>query len=169
MRSWLTLLLLAGAATPALACFTVYGRDGRVLYHAIEPPVDMRAPLHETLPLRFPQGHLVFGNDQDCPSADPIRPPRAGGTPLLTDRASAEASGRPHRAAGTGDAAVVADGGRSVRPGVVVVASPFAAPPAPADADDTRRMGGPAARPRTAADVIRAPLPQGVMTLDASR
>jgi hypothetical protein len=168
MRSWLTLLLLAGAALPAQACFTVYGPGGRVLYHALEPPVDMRGPLHETLPLRFPQGHLVFGNEQDCPSADPIRPPRAGGTPLLTDRASAEALGRPQRSAG--EAALVPGAGPTVRPGVVVAVSPFAPPPRsdPAD-DDTRRMGGPPARPRTAAEVIRAPLPQGVMTLDAGR
>ncbi|MBX3655376.1 MAG: hypothetical protein KF686_14425 [Ramlibacter sp.] len=54
----------------ALACFTVYAPDNRVVYNAQEPPVDMRYPIHETLPRVFPGGHMVFGTGQDCPRTD---------------------------------------------------------------------------------------------------
>ncbi len=54
-------------ATPALACYTVYDAADRVVYQAQTPPVDMRFQIHEVLPQVYPGGHLVFGNEQDCP------------------------------------------------------------------------------------------------------
>lgn len=51
----------------ALACYTVYDRNNRVIYNAQTAPVDMRLQIHETLPRVFPGGHMVFGNSTDCP------------------------------------------------------------------------------------------------------
>jgi hypothetical protein len=59
--------LAALMATPALACYTVYDAADRVVYQAQTPPVDMRFQIHEVLPRVYPGGHLVFGNEQDCP------------------------------------------------------------------------------------------------------
>jgi hypothetical protein len=61
------------AAAPALACFTVSDDDDRVVYHSADPPVDMSRPLHETVPLAFPGGHMVFDLETRCvalPNAD---------------------------------------------------------------------------------------------------
>lgn len=54
-------------AMPAQACYTVYDAANRVVYQAQTPPVDMRFQIHEVLPRVYPGGHLVFGNEQDCP------------------------------------------------------------------------------------------------------
>jgi len=74
--------LLCGTACAALslqamACYTVYDRNNRVVYNAQTAPVDMRYQIHETLPLVFPGGHMVFGNSTDCPITQE-RAPRAG-------------------------------------------------------------------------------------------
>ena len=97
------LCTLALAASQALACYTVYDRSNAVVYHAQTPPVDMSLPLHQTLPAAFPGGHLVFGDSLDCPREHaaparlPVRP-AAGASPLLTDRATAQAMRLPHTA-----------------------------------------------------------------------
>lgn len=57
------------AASQALACFTVISPRGQVVYHSIDPPVDMSRPLHETLPHVFPGAHMVFDLNTDCPRA----------------------------------------------------------------------------------------------------
>jgi len=60
-------LLALAASTQALACFTVYDRSNRIIYNAQTPPVDMRYPLHQTLPRAFPGATMVFNDDTDCP------------------------------------------------------------------------------------------------------
>lgn len=55
------------AAPQALACFTVYDQSNRIVYNAQTPPVNMSYQIHEVLPSAYPGGHMVFGNDPDCP------------------------------------------------------------------------------------------------------
>ncbi len=69
--------LLAPFSLNTFACYTVYDRNNRVVYDAQTAPVDMRYQIHETLPLVFPGGHMVFGNSTDCPITHE-RAPRAG-------------------------------------------------------------------------------------------
>jgi hypothetical protein len=90
--------LLGLAAPHALACYIVYDRDGHVVYNEETPPVDMSRPLHETLPDRFPGGHMVFDTQASCDSITPMAPVVAlrGGTPLLTDRRTARAMNVPY-------------------------------------------------------------------------
>ncbi len=78
MRTRFALLcLLAPFSLNALACYTVYDRNNRVVYNAQTAPVDMRYQIHETLPRVFPGGHMVFGDSTDCPITQE-RAPRAG-------------------------------------------------------------------------------------------
>ena len=89
------------AAGPALACFTVYDRNNQVLYNAQVPPVDMSRPLAETLPQKFPGGHMVFDQNVNCPivqAAGQMRasPSAPGRSPLLTDAATARSLGLKH-------------------------------------------------------------------------
>ena len=152
MRAKRTLLaaFAALAAGPALACFTVYDRNNLIVYNAIEAPVDMSRPLNETLPQKYPGGHLVFDNTGDCPTAQPQQQMRIAASPgrsvLLTEPATARAMGLQHTVIADG-VAVVQDRPDSMRPGVMVADTlPVAAP-------DTRTMGAgparPAAAPRT--------------------
>ncbi|RYX89890.1 MAG: hypothetical protein EOO28_31405 [Comamonadaceae bacterium] len=55
------------AAPGAFACYTVYNQANQIVYNAQTPPVDMRYQIHEVLPRVFPGGHMVFGNEPDCP------------------------------------------------------------------------------------------------------
>ena len=58
-------LLLAGAN--AMACYTVYDGNGRVVYRGLQTPVDMSLPLHQALAGRFPAGScLVFDQSPTC-------------------------------------------------------------------------------------------------------
>ena len=58
-------------SSQAQACYTVYNRANQVVYHASAAPVDMRYQIHQTLPARFPGGHLVFSiTDTACPPAN---------------------------------------------------------------------------------------------------
>ena len=97
-RSLFVASALAVASLQASACYTVYDASSRVLYRSSEAPVDMSRPLHETLPRQFPGGHLVFDTASSCPSVSP--PTRAAqvprSSPLMTDRATAEAMGVPY-------------------------------------------------------------------------
>jgi hypothetical protein len=134
------------AAGPALACFTVYDRNNNVLYNAQVAPVDMSRPLNETLPKKFPGGHLVFSNSADCPvvqaSGQFQVASTPGRSPLLTDVATARSLGLPHRVLGNG-VAVVPNRPDNMRPGVVLAESGLP----PAAGPDTRAMGaGPAQR-----------------------
>lgn len=115
--------LLGLAAPNVLACYTVHDRSGRVVYNEETPPVDMSRPIHETLPSRFPGGHMVFDTQADCDAIVPMSPVlagRRGATPLLTDRRTAQAMNVPYKVLAGGIALVQARDAR-VRPGVTVV------------------------------------------------
>ena len=127
----LTALWLGLAAGQALACYTVYDPSGRVVYNDEAPPVDMSRPLHETLPARFADAHMVFDNQAACDSIEPLSPSVAlrGGTPLLTDQSSARAMKVPY-ALLAGGIALVGAGDARTGPGVTVVpAQTFAGAP----------------------------------------
>ena len=134
------------AAGPALACFTVYDRNNQVLYNAQVPPVDMSRPLAETLPQKFPGGHMVFDQNVNCPivqAAGQMRasPPPPGRSPLLTDVATARAMGLKHTVIADG-VAMVQDRPENMRPGVVLAESGL-----PQQGPDTPMMGAGPARP----------------------
>lgn len=145
-------IVMALAGGPALACYTVYGEGNRVLYQGANPPVDMSQPLHQTLPAAYPGGHLVFAAGADC-AAQPlvarsrVTPP-GGGSPLLTDRATAAALGLPHTVLPNG-IAMVRQRPDTMRPGVVVAESGL-----PAAVPDTSRMGAAPARPARPAPTL---------------
>jgi hypothetical protein len=146
-------IVLALAGSQAFACYTVYGNDNRVLYQGTAAPVDMSLPLHQTVPAAFPGGHLVFSAGETCPveqvtARRAVAPPSAGGSPLLTDRATATAMGVPHTVLASG-IAVVRQRPDDMRPGVVVAESGL--PPA---APNTAMMGAGPARPARGNTVI---------------
>jgi hypothetical protein len=111
-------LLLSGAN--AMACYTVYDGNNRVVYRGTDAPVDMSLPLHQALAKRYPAGaSMVFDQAANCtpvsiaqvarptgPMVPPntIRMERTGRTlspssdasPLLTDRVTAQRNGLPH-------------------------------------------------------------------------
>ena len=66
------LSLGALAAPQAFACFTVYNQANQIVYNAQTPPVNMSYQIHEVLPNVYPGGHLVFGNDPDCPATSRV-------------------------------------------------------------------------------------------------
>jgi len=122
MKHWKCLLLcsLLGSASlqVAAACYTVYDSSDRVAYHAAIAPVDMSRAIHETLPARFPGGHMIFDATANCP--DIVMPWRIAATPsqpspLLTDQRTAIAMQLPHT--------VLASGVALVQPGDVPMAS----------------------------------------------
>jgi hypothetical protein len=93
-RSLLVASVLAAASWQAMACYTVYDAASRVMYRGEQAPVDMSRPLHETVPTRFPGGQMVF--DAGLCSSLPMALPsshRSRGTPLLTDRRTAQSIG----------------------------------------------------------------------------
>ncbi len=146
--------LAVAAVLPAHACYTVYDAASRVVYRSAQPPVDMSRPLHDTLPQRFPGGHMVFDAASSCEAivgAAPRRAAAAGPAPLLTDRGSAQAAGVAYAPMSGNivmvqprDAAVVLAGAGPMNVIPAAVAPSLLArsltPP------DTSRMGGPPAR-----------------------
>jgi hypothetical protein len=132
--------LLAAASLQAMACYTVYDRSNRVLYQGEQPPVDMSLPIHQTVPARFPGGHMVFDTTTDCSTVASARlAPVPGGTPLLTNERTAQAMGVPYTMM-AGGVALVPPRAAAMRPGLTVVpSSTFAA--APRTGDSTRMMG----------------------------
>ncbi|WBY01501.1 hypothetical protein PE066_18855 [Ramlibacter tataouinensis] len=138
------LAIAALAAGPALACYTVYDAQNRVVYNAQEPPFDMSRPLHENLARAYPGAHLVFGEARDCPqqsySRGFLQATSLGHRPLLTDARTAIAMRLPHTVVADG-IVLVPDRPADMRPGVVLAESQ---PPAGAD---TRAMGAAAAVP----------------------
>lgn len=110
-------LMLAGAN--AMACYTVYDGNNRVVYRGLDAPVDMSLPLHEALAGRFPPGaSLVFDQSPTCSPVsiaqvarptgpmvpvNTIRMERTGRqisptseAPLFTDRKTAERQSLPY-------------------------------------------------------------------------
>lgn len=147
LKRFLSGSLLALGALPALACYTVYDSANRVLYQGEQAPVDMSVPLHLTLPSRFPGGHMVFDTAAGCPTLAAARPaPEPGGTPLLTNRQTAQAMRVPYTAM-AGDIALVRPEAAAMRPGLTVVPSTTFAQARRRAEDSTRMMGaGPAPR-----------------------
>lgn len=122
--------LVAAASVQALACYTVYDRSNRVMYQGERPPVDMSLPIHQTLPARFPGGHMVFDGTAACQDIASTRlAPVPGGTPLLTDRHTAQAMRVPYTTM-AGGIALVQPREAAMRPGLTVVpATSLAAAP----------------------------------------
>lgn len=113
--------LVAAASLQALACYTVYDRTNRVMYQGEQPPVDMSLPIHQSLPARFPGGHMVFDSTaacQDIPSARLA--PVPGGTPLLTEQRTAQAMRVPYTTM-DGGIALVQPREAAMRPGLTVL------------------------------------------------
>jgi len=111
MNHWKSVFLcslLGAASLPAAACFTVYDSSNSIVYNAQTAPVDMSQPLHETLPKRFPGGHMVITESKDCPvvQPNPLVAARGSGSPLLTDRETAESLNVPHTILPSGAALV---------------------------------------------------------------
>lgn len=136
MKHKLALLVVLGlAATNAMACFTVYDKSNKIIYNAEKSPVDMSLPIHQTLPKLFPGGHMVFVLGSECPrdnAAAPIAnlPKRTtGGSPLLTDRRTAESLKLPYTVLPSG-AALISQRPDDMPPGVVLATS-VPAPTAP--------------------------------------
>lgn len=146
-------IALALVGSQAFACYTVYDGANRVLFQGTQAPVDMSLPLHQTLPTAYPGGHMVFSAGEACPAEQvtvrrAVAPPTAGGSPLLTDRATATAMGMPHTVLASG-IAVVRQRPDDMRPGVVVAESGL--PPA---VPNTAMMGAGPARPSRGNTVI---------------
>lgn len=114
--------LLAAAGSQALACYTVYDRAGRVVYNEETPPVDMSRPIHETLPARFPGAHMVFDEQAACDAMVPVSrlAGARGGSPLLTDRRTAQALQVPYTMVAQ-EIALVPPGRVRLSPGLTVV------------------------------------------------
>jgi hypothetical protein len=116
------LAAVLGLAAPyGWACYTVYDAAGHLVYNDPSPPVDMSRPLHDTLPARFPGGHMVFDLEAACSEVQSSFAPvaSAGSAALLTDRRTAEAMNVPYTML-AGGIALVQPGPR-MRPGVTVV------------------------------------------------
>lgn len=60
-------LLTLLSVPQAFACYTVYNQGNQIVYNAVTPPVDMSYQIHQVLPRVFPGGHMVFGDDPNCP------------------------------------------------------------------------------------------------------
>lgn len=117
--------VLAAASFNASACYTVYDRTDRVVYQSQDAPVDMSRPLHETLPSRFPGGHMVFDTSADCPVTTSMA--ARGGTrdwttrsPLLTNERTAMAMRMPHTQL-AGGIALVEAGDATLAPALTVI------------------------------------------------
>jgi hypothetical protein len=166
-------LSLAGAN--AMACYTVYNSNNRVVYQGVESPVDMSVQLHESVGRRFGRGaSMVFNQSDTCTpvsiaqverpagrDAAPgtIRMERSGRTaaptsraPLLTDQKTAERQNLPHRNVAGNIVVVPAVAAAKVDlPTFTVIPSDPAVARAPA-APDTNAMGAgraPRDRPMT--------------------
>lgn len=133
--------LLGLLGLDAMACFTVYDRSDRVVYQSQTPPVDMSRPLHETVPARFPGGHMIFELGADCHVISSVAAGRGErsvwtSSPLLTDARTARSMGLPYREMAAG-VALVAPQDAVMLPGFTVL-------PAQAAVPATAAMGAPA-------------------------
>ena len=86
-------LLLTGAN--AMACYTVYDGNNRVVYRGLEAPVDMSLPLHQALQGRFPPGaSLVFDQSPVCSPVSIAQVARPTGPMVPVNTIRMERSGR---------------------------------------------------------------------------
>lgn len=130
---WALCPLLALGAAQALACYTVYDEANRLVYQSQTPPVDMSRPLHETLPARFPGGHMIFDAAAECPVINSVAQGAGGRTsssisPLLTEQRTASALRLPHTTLAPG-VALVQPRDAVITAGVTVVPSGVSARP----------------------------------------
>ena len=170
-------LLLAGAN--AMACYTVYDGNSRVVYRGLEAPVDMSLPLHQALAERFPAGSsLVFDQSPTCTPVsiaqvarptgpmvpvNTIRMERSGrqmspssAAPLLTDRETAQRQGLPHTVV-AGDIVMVPAGAAARAEMSTFSVIPTDTAVARANEVDTRALGAGPARPETVITEMRNP------------
>lgn len=170
-------LLLAGAN--AMACYTVYDANNRVVYRGVDAPVDMSLPLHQALAGSFPAGSsLVFDQAATCTPVNlaqvarptgpmvpvnTIRMERTGrqlspssAAPLLTDRETALRQGLPHTTV-SGDVVLVPAqaAARAHIPTFSVIPSDTAVARAPSV--NTSAMGAGPARDETVITEMRNP------------
>ena len=93
MKKLLPITLVAALsclASSAMACYTVYDSKNELVYDKFEAPVNMRLPLHNTVPVRVPGGHMVFSTQStDCTGIDQLSSSRAS-----AQRAAAASSGK---------------------------------------------------------------------------
>lgn len=175
MRFKLALLAtLALAGANAMACYTLYDRNNRVIYQGMASPVDLSMQLHEAL-RRYPGAHLVFDQAAACARIElaqvarpavgdvprnTIRRERAAGSqsrstaPLITTRETAQLNHLPHTAV-SGNVVVVPPkaAARVDLPTFNVI--PASVPAASADgAPDTRVLGAGPARPAPAGGAV---------------
>lgn len=134
--------LLVPLGLDAMACYTVYDRFDRVVYQSQTAPVDMSRPLHETLPARFPGGHMIFELGAECHVISSVATGRGErsvwtSSPLLTDARTARSMKLPYREMAEG-VALVAPQDAVMLPGFTVLPAAQAAVPA------TAVMGAPA-------------------------
>lgn len=127
LRSKFAILLpfFALATTQALACYTVYDRTNVVVYQGEKSPVDMSMQLHDTVPVRFPGGHMVFDESADCRVINSVAQGSGGGrsptrSPLLTDERTARNMHLAHTNLG-GGVALVQPGAAIVPAGLTIV------------------------------------------------
>jgi hypothetical protein len=123
--NWIVCSLLALAATPVLACYTVFDRADNVVYQSAKPPVDMSRPLHETVPAVFPGGHMIFDAGAECPVISSVASGQrssAGASPLLTDQRTAQSMNVPYKAM-PGGIALVSPRDAVMQPGITVLPS----------------------------------------------
>ena len=157
MRRWISLVLvplLGLASAQALACFTVFDRENRLVYQSERPPVDMSRPLHETVPSRFgPGSHMIFDGNE-CTAINSLAIGNGGRTPaispLLTNEKAARERRLRHSSLGNG-IALVQGSDAIMRPGLTV----FPADTAVAGAPDTRALGAPRAPSRPVTKTTR--------------
>ncbi|MCG2592932.1 hypothetical protein LZ009_09080 [Ramlibacter sp. XY19] len=181
------LALLAGlalAGANAMACYTVYDANARVLYQGADTPVDMSMQLHEALAARgFPAGSRMQFDRASCatvpvamgPSSRDLPPntirisknrpeQRVAQGPLLTEPGRAASLGMPH--------AVIANNIAVVSPANAVLDRSSAVTVVPAETvarvSSTNTMGaGPAYATRTmgAAPARMLPAPSRNITV----
>lgn len=170
-------LLLAGAN--AMACYTVYDGNSRVVYRGLAAPVDMSLPLHQALADRFPAGSsMVFDQSPTCTPVsiaqvarptgpmvpvNTIRMERSGrqmspssAAPLLTDRETAQRQGLPHTVV-AGDIVMVPAGAAARAEMSTFSVIPTDTAVARANEVDTRALGAGPARPETVITEMRNP------------
>jgi hypothetical protein len=173
------LLLLAGAN--AMACYTVYDSNTRVVYRGLEAPVDMSLPLREALTTRFqPGASMVFDQTAQCTPVSiaqvarptgpmvPVNTIRMEGTgrqaspssaaPLFTDLQTAERARLPHTQV-AGDIVMV-PGSAAARvnmPTFTVIPSDAAVARAAPAGPNTSALGAGPARSNTVITEMRNP------------
>jgi len=143
MKSKTALLFACGlalAGANAMACYTVYDANSRVVYQGAEAPVDMSLQLHDALAARgYPRGSRMQFDRDTCGNA-PVAlgqsrelPPntiritreqavaKAPESPLLTEPATAARLGMPHTVLANNIAVVPRGAARDMGPAVTVV------------------------------------------------